>query len=112
MGTIILPTSPWLAYAVTNEQNGGFWIYVSLTFVEPWAPAAVLTGGEVFRDPASPWTRIVVGSLDPATGEPVPGALVFTVPSGTTTFNQAQLNGQGFHTIGDVSGATQITAIP
>jgi hypothetical protein len=110
MGIVIPPTSPWLAYAVTKD-DGSFWIYVQLTFSGVWAPATVLTGGTVFRDPKSPWTRIVVGSLDPATGEPVAGAKVFNVPPGTTNFSQAQLHAQGFDTVGDVSGATQTTAI-
>jgi hypothetical protein len=110
MGIVIPPTSPWLAYAVTKDDQT-FWIYVQLTFTGTWAPSTVLTGGQVFRDTKSPWTRIVVGPLDPATGEPMPGSKVFNVPSGTTNFTQAQLNAQGFSTVGDVSGATQITAI-
>lgn len=111
MGTVILPTSPWMPYSVTKD-DGSFWIYVQVTFTGTWAPSTVLTGGTVFRDAASPWTRIVMGSLDPATGQPVAGAKVFVVPAGTTVFSKAQLNAQGFTTVADITGATQITAIP
>lgn len=111
MGTVILPTSPWMAFAATKD-NGSFWIYVQVTFSGAWAPATALTGGQVFRDPASPVTKIVVGSLNPATGQPVPGAKVFNVPAGTTNLTKAQLATNGFSTIGDISAATQITAIP
>lgn len=111
MGTVIPPTSPWMAYSVTKD-DGSFWIYVQLTFNGTWAPSTTLTGGTVFRDPASPYTKIVCGSLDPATGQPMPDAKVFNVPAGTTTFNKSQLNQQGFFTVADITGATQITAIP
>jgi hypothetical protein len=111
VGTVIPPTSPWMAYSVTKD-DGSFWIYVQLTFTGTWASNTALTGGTVFRDPASPFTRIVCGPLNPATGQPTGAAKTFNVPSGTTVFNQAQINGQGFSTVADITGATQITAIP
>lgn len=113
MGVVILPTSPWMAWSYTKQDGSGeFFIYVQVTFAGTWGPSEPLTGGEVFRDPASPASRIVLGDLDPVTGQPTNGAKVFNVPVGTTTLTAAQLAANGFSTIGDITSASQITAIP
>lgn len=110
MGIVILPTSPWMFYGVTKDQ-GGFWISAQVTFTGQWGPTAPLTGGTVFRDPASPYTKVIIGSINQNGTLPV-GTKVVNVPSGTTTFTPAQLAAVGLATIGDISNAPQITASP
>lgn len=97
-------------YAVTKD-GGGFWLYGQVSFSGTWAPATALTGGQVFRDPSSPYTRVIIGSINTDGTYPV-GTKIITVPSGTTDFTAAQLSSQGLNTIGDISNAPQITAAP
>jgi hypothetical protein len=111
MGTVILPTSPWTFYAVTGGQNYDvLYLAFSITFTGTWAPADPLTGGQTFRDPRSPYTRVAIGALN-QDGSPAPGTKVVTVPLGTTNFTSAQLHSVGLDTIADVTTAPQITAL-
>lgn len=112
MGTVILPTSPWTFYAVTGGVNyDQTLIAFTVTFSGTWAPSTALTGGQTFRDPASPYTRVAIGALN-QDGSPATGTKVVTVPSGTTNFTAGQLSAVGLNTIGDITGAPQITALP
>lgn len=112
MGTVILPTSPWTFYAVTGGPNyATLFLAFSVTFTGTWAPTTALTGGQTFRDPSSPYTRVAIGALNQDGTIPA-GTKVVTVPSGTTNFTAGQLSSVGLNTISDITGAPQITALP
>jgi len=67
----------------------------------------ILSGASVFRDAACVYTKILVGKgVD---GQPDSTTKSFTVPAGTTSVTQAQMNSRGFTTIEDFL-ALQITA--
>jgi hypothetical protein len=111
MGIVILPTSPWTFYAVTGGQNYDvLYLAFSVTFVEPWAAGDPLTGGQSFRDPRSPYTRVAIGALNQDGTIPA-GTIVVTIPLGTTNYTAAQMAGVGLSTIGDITTAPQITAL-
>lgn len=112
MGTVILPTSPWTFYAVTGGANYDvLYLAFSVTFNGTWAPADPLTGGTTFRDPRSPYTRVAIGALNQDGTIPA-GTIVVTIPLGTTDFTAQQMTSVGLNTIGDITTAPQITALP
>lgn len=110
MGTVILPTSPWTFYAVTSNDGATLWLAATVSFTGQWGPTAPLTSGQTFRDPGSPYTKVIIGPIN-SDGTPGTGAKTVTVPLGTTDFTANQLAAVGLTTIGDVTGAPQITAI-
>lgn len=110
MGIVILPTSPWTFWEVRDSSTETVvWLSATVSFTGQWGPAAPLTGGTTFRDPASPYTKVIVGPINPDGSLPA-GTKVVTVPLGTKTWTQAQLAAVGLSTIGDISTAPQITA--
>lgn len=112
MGTVILPTSPWTFFQVTDNDTGTVtWLSATVSFTGAWGPTAPLTGATVFRDPASPYKRVIIGSINQDGSLPAETKVV-TVPLGTTTFTKAQVAAQGLNTIGDIQNAPQITAAP
>jgi hypothetical protein len=112
MGVIIPPTSPWTFWEVRDSDTETvMWLSASVSFTGQWGPTATLTGGTTFRDPASPYTRVIVGSINQDGSLPA-GTKVVTVPLGTKTWTAAQLAAVGLSTIGDIANAPQITAAP
>jgi hypothetical protein len=112
VGVVILPTSPWTFYEVKDSDTESVvWLSASVSFTGQWGPTAPLTGGTTFRDPASPYTKVIVGAINPDGSLPV-GTKTVTVPLGTKTWTAAQLAAVGLSTIGDVSAAPQVTASP
>lgn len=112
MGTVILPLSPWTFYSVTGGQNyDQLWLAFTVTFNGAWAAGDPLTGGQSFRDQRSAYTRVAIGALNQDGTIPA-GTIVVTIPLGTTNYTAAQLASVGLNTIGDITGAPQITALP
>ena len=100
------PTSPWVFWQIQDDPTESHvWMSMQVTF---GADLVLLTGSS-FRSSDCPFTRIYVGALDPATGQPKAGTRVVTVPLGTRTFTQVQLNAVGLTTVSDIS-TKQITA--
>lgn len=112
MGIVILPTSPWTFWDVKdNDTETVEWLSASVTFTGQWGPTAPLTGATTFRDPASPFTKVIIGSINQDGSLPA-GTKVVAVPLGTKTWTTQQLAAVGLSTIADISQASQITASP
>ena len=110
MGVVIPPTSPWTFWQMTDNNGSLVWLSAAVGFTGQWGPTAPLTGGTTFRDPTSPFTRVIVGAINQDGSLPA-GTKVVTVPLGTKTWTAQQLAAVGLSTVGDISGAPQITAM-
>jgi hypothetical protein len=95
---------------IVGQNYDVLFLAFSVTFNGAWAPSVALTGGQTFRDPASPYTRVAIGALNQDGTIPA-GTKVVTIPLGTTDFTATQLSHVGLDTIADVTTAPQITAM-
>jgi hypothetical protein len=99
-----LPPSPWRFYQQNDFDTGLVpWIWMEVTHT-----TGTLTGGTSFRDPASPFTKVVIGKINPD-GSYDPATKAVQVPLGTRTYTAAQLGAAGLTTTGDINNF-QVTA--
>lgn len=99
-------TSPWV-WETHDESDR--WVRVQVAFNET-THAIVAPGLTGTRDVGCVYTRIIIGPIDPETGEPdtANGGRAFAIPEGSFAVSRTALANNGYASIDDVTN-TQFT---